>query len=303
MVDVLEISQGAGSNKISLYTNLGNGSWSHERRIALPSSSFFISACIDDLNGDGHHDIIYADAQLSDANTVMWFKNSGGGGAFAEAETIVGSMSGLGPESISAGDLDGDGDKDLLVSAGDAIYGYENDGQGVFSNLGVVARGSLPRMADLTNDGKMDVLAVSEGSIVWYENHYTGRSVDDDLDNSTTTLTSGEDASSTDGSVSGTVSSVTGSSPVETTTAHLRGTSTAADASSIDGSGSSSVSSVTESRPVEIPAGATASTSPKVDTVVSSTWGPGPLISNNGQARSPAIACLVFAVFMASVAF
>merc|ERR1712032_1275095 len=180
--------------------NLGNGSWSHERRIVLPSSSFFISACIDDLNGDGQHDIIYADAKITDANTVMWFKNNGGNGTFAEAETIISSMSGLGRESISAGDLDGDGDKDLLVSAGNAIYGYENDGQGVFSNLGVVAQGSLPCIADLTNDGKMDVLAVSDGSIVWYENQHTGRSVDDDLDSITTassTTASSTTASST----------------------------------------------------------------------------------------------------------
>ena len=77
------------------------------------------------------------------------------------------------PNSLSAADLDGDGDLDVLSTSEANIAWYENDGQGTFTEKTISSSVNQPSSvltADLNGDGDLDVLSASEANIVWYEN-------------------------------------------------------------------------------------------------------------------------------------
>ena len=105
------------------------------------------------------------------------------GGASADdslfGPPIIISGSVIGPISIHAADLDGDGDLDLLSAswADDTIRWFENtDGVGSFGPeqvLSTVAdRAYSVHAADFDGDLDMDVLSASfsDSTIAWYEN-------------------------------------------------------------------------------------------------------------------------------------
>lgn len=100
-------------------------------------------------------------------------------GLFAQFESqIVISTDAEGPEDIVAGDIDGDGDMDVLVASrlDSTISWFENtDGLGNFSTQNIVAnldQTMYAVLADLDGDTDLDVLATSFASalVVWYEN-------------------------------------------------------------------------------------------------------------------------------------
>ncbi len=87
-----------------------------------------------DLNGDGYSDVL----SLSKGdNTVAWYENTDGKGAFGPKQIIATSVSG--GQNLSASDLDGDGDQDLMVSYANHMAWYENtDGKGTFEKKQVL---------------------------------------------------------------------------------------------------------------------------------------------------------------------
>ncbi|MFW5857489.1 MAG: DUF4347 domain-containing protein, partial [Planctomycetota bacterium] len=82
-----------------------------------------------DLDGDGDLDLV---AVSINDDTVAWYENTDGAGAFG-AEQVI-SIAADGAASVNAGDVDGDGDTDLVVACldGNAILWYQNDGGGNF---------------------------------------------------------------------------------------------------------------------------------------------------------------------------
>ena len=152
-----------------------------------------------DVDGDGDLDVLGA---ASDGNDVAWWESDGtprdGGwvehlmdGGFDEAH------------SVHSGDLDGDGDLDVLAAAfdGNEIAWWENETihssalfpNGVLDTVGeyAVDRGfSGARSAhtgDVDGDGDPDVLAAGSGHLAWWENTgdyttaWTDYSVDQDF--------------------------------------------------------------------------------------------------------------------------
>ncbi len=126
-----------------------------------------------DLNGDGSDDLIVIDSASSE---VVYF-NGDSSGVFSTNATAFGGF--VEPVEVATGDLDTDGDIDLIVAdyntAQSSLVILANDGSGAFTSTvlepasdGVVQVDS----ADLDDDGDIDIVANYwfSGELVWYEN-------------------------------------------------------------------------------------------------------------------------------------
>ncbi|MBK6524077.1 MAG: VCBS repeat-containing protein [Crocinitomicaceae bacterium] len=97
------------------------------------------------------------------------------GGAFGPEQIITTQV--LGGTSAYSGDIDGDGDPDVVSSSStdDKIAWYENLGDGVFGaqkTISVQADGAIcVNLSDIDLDGDLDVFSASEldDKIAWYE--------------------------------------------------------------------------------------------------------------------------------------
>ena len=111
---------------------------------------------VGDLNADGHLDIVASTVAARTAPTV-WL-NSGTGGAFTPLVN-----SGLGQvtaQQAKLGDLDNDGDLDLVLCIPGSVYTYFNTGTGTFTTgQTIVARGiNGIDLADLDGNGNLDMV-------------------------------------------------------------------------------------------------------------------------------------------------
>jgi hypothetical protein len=140
-----------------------------------------------DLNGDGLIDLFTTNR---DGSISIFFNL--GGGIFQDAINI--ELLTL-PYSICAADIDGDGDKDLIIANHNSIGSFSillNDGTGNFTMGPTYMAGSYAwsiAAADLDNDGDMDIVLSTEISATLYiflnngyglfsspESHFTGNS-------------------------------------------------------------------------------------------------------------------------------
>jgi hypothetical protein len=126
-----------------------------------------------DLDGDGDPDLFV----LEEQGRILYYENVGEGGedTFAwrsdqYAEIDAGSW-------FHFGDLDGDGDLDMLGSnfSSRDFHLYENLGDGTFADptsFPVSGNGSCAVFHDRDNDGDLDVTGVDEGDdlLYFYEN-------------------------------------------------------------------------------------------------------------------------------------
>ncbi|MCP3982060.1 MAG: hypothetical protein GY716_22370 [bacterium] len=125
-----------------------------------------------DMDGDGDLDLVSASA--SD-DKIAWYDNADGLGGFG-TKTEVGTSADF-ARAVFAGDLDGDGDPDLLSASenDDAIAWYENQGASwLATDITTGADGAASVFAaDLDGDGDLDALAASENDdkVAWHRNN------------------------------------------------------------------------------------------------------------------------------------
>ncbi len=142
-----------------------------------------------DLTGNGVPDIVSASFFINPGSVlpenpagrrdITWFANDGNIlPTLTEADTPIQAEGGR-AQSVSSGDIDGDGDLDVLAAseAGNWIRWYENDGSGspaftqrTVKSLFFSARDAIA--ADVDGDGDMDVIGASssENKVSWFEN-------------------------------------------------------------------------------------------------------------------------------------
>lgn len=167
------------TTEILLFENIdGTGSFGPEQVVIGSGGSNMFTA---DLDGDGDLDLLSDfTTDVLGALTTWWYDNDGAG-SFLSAHRIGAAWG----TAISAADLDGDGDIDVIsgvVDVGqtdlsDRIEWYENtDGLGLFGPGRIISLlTDYPRSvvtADLDGDGDIDVLSASsdDNKIAWYEN-------------------------------------------------------------------------------------------------------------------------------------
>ncbi len=171
------VSASADDRTIAWYENTdGQGTFSAQIVIANDITQANEINLVD-IDGDDDIDI-FSGAEANN-NQILWFENTNGLGTFVQQAIITDDAPFV--NSIFAGDLDGDGDMDL-VSGSDTIADskiawYENtDGQGNFGSQQLISTNSeLPRsvfVADLNGDGVFDIASASarDGEIAWYAN-------------------------------------------------------------------------------------------------------------------------------------
>ncbi|HEV2354607.1 MAG TPA: FG-GAP-like repeat-containing protein, partial [Puia sp.] len=139
-------------------------------RTDVPTGSGPQWICNADLDGDGKPDIIVANG---DSNTVTVYHNNSSPGtvSFAEAGSYMMATSGY-PIGVVAGDLDGDGKPDLVVSNyyTQTLTVYMNastPGNIVMDSVLSVPSANYilgASITDLNGDGKPEVIVASQGS-------------------------------------------------------------------------------------------------------------------------------------------
>lgn len=155
----------SGGGVVSLLLGHGDGTFASAQKIAALGSFGIISnLATADLNADGWADLTYAD-QFTDDIYLLLGK---GNGSFQPAMRFYSSVND--PVLMSAHDLDGDGQSDLLVGGFDGWLGVLwNQGSASFATTTYLTTGGAPRwvahqgllaVADLNGDGLLDVVAV-----------------------------------------------------------------------------------------------------------------------------------------------
>jgi hypothetical protein len=144
------------------------------------SSQFHQAPTLGDLDGDGDLDLVLGNWRQG---VELWENDSSpeGGVSFTQVDSMAASLP-RGSNTIPAlGDLDGDGDLDLLIgeSAGNVNF-FRNEGdrgsprfalvEEEFAGIDV-GRRSAPSLVDSDGDGDLDLWVGSEtGSITYYRN-------------------------------------------------------------------------------------------------------------------------------------
>ena len=157
------------NNSISVTLNLGDGTLGNPRTYPTTAQSTDVETA--DLDGDGDEDIAVTARDNDYANNVVDLFLNDGTGAFTHTTTT----GGYAPESITAGDVDSDGDTDLVLANYNqfldpdddgvptgTISVLRNDGSAAFTEETVEVGNRVHDtvVADLTGDGSTDIAAV-----------------------------------------------------------------------------------------------------------------------------------------------
>jgi len=150
--------QGMGSNQSWPYTY----KWKTE---TFPAGIYQIEVVAYDDAGDTDRDTIQV--HLKGANSAIETR-------FGSQQVIATNVDA--DLTVCAGDLDGDGDPDVISGDREIVW-YENQGGGTFGAQHVITTKVVwasVYVCDLDGDGDMDVLSASYEKIAWYENLGSG---------------------------------------------------------------------------------------------------------------------------------
>ena len=141
-----------------LYVNDGTGRFVDETaaRLPVPAVSFTTNAfAVSDFDGDGDLDVLLGTSRSSSGSSTPigfpdQFYTNDGSGRFSLTSLDRGDPPQVG--SMDVGDVDGDGDADVLVEVGI----YVNEGRGRFDLVPIAFGRGL--FADVDGDGDLDVV-------------------------------------------------------------------------------------------------------------------------------------------------
>jgi hypothetical protein len=171
-LDVVSGSR-TGSYNIAWFENLdGLGNFGTENIVENNLFDEVYSIFLADLDGDGDMDILTTAFSL---DKIIWYENLDGQGNFSVQKIISNTADGA--FTVVAGDLDGDGDMDVISGSDfSGLAWYENlDGQGDFFMHLIDNNVSGTRSVvaiDVDGDGDMDIVgnSTAPNKIYWIDN-------------------------------------------------------------------------------------------------------------------------------------
>jgi len=166
--DVAWVRNDFFDNTLSVTLNLGDGTMADPR--FFPSSTESATdGVVADLNGDGNLDVAMVSEGSCLCNDVVDLYLGDGTGDFAHRTAIGGEA----PNAVAAGDLDGDGDPDLVMtnywSETGTVSVLLNNGDATFAPEVLHPVGDRPVgivTSDIDGDDDLDVVAAASGSSV-----------------------------------------------------------------------------------------------------------------------------------------
>lgn len=172
LIDI--VSASVVDDEVAWYPNLGGQVAFGPQQIISSTAQWARSVFSFDVDGDGDIDVLSASR---DDNTIAWYENLDGMGNFGSTNVI--NANALEAAAVQAGDIDGDGDTDVVSASflDDTIQWYENiDGQGSFGSGTVVSSASDGAysvfLEDIDGDNDLDIVGASrqDNTVSWYEN-------------------------------------------------------------------------------------------------------------------------------------
>lgn len=158
-MDIVALSIGPSQNGFaSLWRNDGGPGLTWVADVRGNDWIYPWSVRVADLNGDGRSDMVVGDGGVENVYVVL----ATGEATFATPVTLVGSASNNGMMRIAVGDLDNDGDMDIVApNVGmDIVDVWRNNGAGVFGSRASFPTGDSPTsvaIGDFTGDGLADI--------------------------------------------------------------------------------------------------------------------------------------------------
>jgi hypothetical protein len=198
------------SDEVSWYQSNGDGTWGEKKVITAGRAgpdkigtgpNGVVAA---DLNGDGRMDVItssYGKARPEHCegvcSEIAWVENLGDGNWGVQQIISFGTK---GANSVTAMDIDNDGDVDVLSTSyqDEAVSFFENLGNGTFNPIHIIStvvdHSGFVITADMDGDGDHDVVVLDDSpdsahgvegtSIVWFENFATSDNPQPSVDTS-----------------------------------------------------------------------------------------------------------------------
>ncbi|MEZ6115487.1 MAG: Ig-like domain-containing protein [Pirellulaceae bacterium] len=165
-----------GLGEIAWYSN-GDGAAGFGAKTSLIANVNVSDIELADLDGDGDRDLIGLRSTDMGAE-LFWAANQNGS---LQLPTVTIDVFSSQPRNLKLGDIDGDGDIDVLGWNNDTFQWWANNGSGIFgdSQLAVDLEGaqvSEPRLVDLNNDDALDLLYSSIGTLYWHANNQSNTS-------------------------------------------------------------------------------------------------------------------------------
>ncbi|MFM1930723.1 MAG: hypothetical protein RL226_26 [Bacteroidota bacterium] len=167
------------ADKTVWFENTGDGSFGSQTLINY-SNGWAETCHTADLNGDNLKDIVLV---KTTNDRIIWFENLDG--TSFGLENVIYSDESTGVRDARSGDIDGDGDMDLIavLITTNNLFGYvawfENVGGGVFTEPNPITEIiDLPwevKLHDLDGDGDLDAIFGGNNiNVVWVENQGSG---------------------------------------------------------------------------------------------------------------------------------